>query len=157
MLDHLKRIFAHVAWADMRALESLRAAPATDERAVGVLAHVLAAEELWLARLEHRTPDTPVWPELDLDACEALARAVHVRFERYVDKLTDDDLDRLVRYHTSAGVAYESHVGDILLHVALHGSYHRGQISMAVRDAGETPLYTDYIAYVRGGAPATSR
>jgi uncharacterized damage-inducible protein DinB len=42
------------------------------------------------------------------------------------------------------------------VHVAMHGSYHRGQITMLVRDAGAEPQPTDYIAFVRG-APAATR
>jgi len=33
--------------------------------------------------------------------------------------------------------------------VALHGSYHRGQVAAAVRAAGGEPVNTDYITYVR--------
>jgi uncharacterized damage-inducible protein DinB len=40
--------------------------------------------------------------------------------------------------------------------VALHGSYHRGQIALLVRAGGSTPAPTDYIAFIRG-APAATR
>jgi uncharacterized damage-inducible protein DinB len=52
----------------------------------------------------------------------------------------------------SIGIA----VGDMLLHVALHGAYHRGQIALLVRAGGSTPSPTDYIAFIRG-APAATR
>ena len=40
---------------------------------------------------------------------------------------------------------------DILSHVLRHSHYHRGQIASAVREAGGTPAYTDFIHAVRTG------
>jgi uncharacterized damage-inducible protein DinB len=31
----------------------------------------------------------------------------------------------------------------------MHGSYHRGQLARAVREAGAQPINTDFINYVR--------
>ena len=66
----------------------------------------------------------------------------------------------LIEPHTSddksasAGQAFRSTLEDILLHVALHGAYHRGQLAMLVRDGHGEPAPTDYIAFVRGVAAA---
>ena len=155
MLEQLRQLFAHLRWADDRALESLEAIPAPDREALTVFAHVLGAEEVWLARLEQREAAAAVWPDVDLDGCRTLARAVHDRLRRYLAELEPRQLDRLVPYRNSAGVAFESRVADILIHIAMHGAYHRGQVAAAVRRAGAAPLYTDYIAFVRAGAPAT--
>lgn len=155
MLEHIRRLHDHLAWADERAIATLRAAPAADPRAVSILAHILGAEEVWLARLEQREPGNAVWPELDLEGCERLAQHVHLHMERFLDTLQLADMHRVVHYRNSAGVAFESKVSDILFHVALHGAYHRGQVALLARDGGGTPLYTDYIAFTRGAAPAT--
>jgi uncharacterized damage-inducible protein DinB len=37
----------------------------------------------------------------------------------------------------------------VLLHVIMHSAYHRGQIAMAMRAAGQQPAYTDFIHAVR--------
>src|SRR5690606_1364355 len=63
------------------------------------------------------------------------------------------DLEREVSYRNSAGRAFESTVVDLLMHVALHGSYHRGQIALLLREGGAEPSATDYVAFIRG-APA---
>jgi uncharacterized damage-inducible protein DinB len=47
-------------------------------------------------------------------------------------------------------------VEDILLQIFLHGTYHRGQVALLLRQGEATPAPTDYIAYVRG-APAATR
>lgn len=67
----------------------------------------------------------------------------------YLGPLAEPDLEREVEYRNSAGTTFRMSVVDILSHVALHGSYHRGQVAPGVRGAGVTPVNTDYITYVR--------
>jgi len=64
--------------------------------------------------------------------------------------LTAADLAREIQYRNSAGQEFRSTLEDILLHVALHGSYHRGQVSLIVRGGGGEPVATDYNAFIRG-------
>jgi len=155
-VDYLHRLFAHLAWADARALQSLREATHPQEQAHELLAHVLGAEHVWLARLEGRPATVAVWPSLSLDECEALARENQLAYARYLGGLDAGALQRTVHYRNSAGAEFDSRVEDILLHVALHGAYHRGQVAAAVRRGGDVPSPTDYIAFVRG-APAATR
>ena len=149
----LRKLMAHLAWADDAVLGSLRAAPGSDDRSVTLYAHVVAAEAVWIARIAGRTPDVAVWPTLSLDEAAALSRRNVDELARIMDSSTPDDFARDVEYRNSAGVQFRSTLEDILLHVALHGSYHRGQISLIVRGGGGEPSPTDYIAFIRG-APA---
>jgi len=154
-VNHLRTLLDHMAWADERVLESLRQ-QAIPQRAIDLFAHVLGAEHVWLARLEQRQRTVPVWPVMTVDACAQLARENREAFRAYLDRLTSDDLRRIVHYRNSAGDEFDNAIEDILMHVAMHGSYHRGQITLLVRDAGAEPQPTDYIAFVRG-APAATR
>jgi uncharacterized damage-inducible protein DinB len=97
-----------------------------------------------------------VWPDLSLEQCAALVQANQRALADYVDALTPERLSRGVTYVNSAGRQFTSSIEDILLHIALHGSYHRGQIAWALRRGGSVPMATDYIAFVRG-APAATR
>jgi len=117
---------------------------------------VLGAEHVWLARLRQQPAQVAVWPTLDLDACSTLAQTNHVEFSALLASLDATDLEGEVPYTNSAGIAFRSSRRDILLHVALHGCYHRGQVALALREAGAEPEPTDYIAFVRG-APAATR
>jgi uncharacterized damage-inducible protein DinB len=153
-MNHIRSLLDHMAWADDRVLESLRQ-PAVPQRALDLYAHVLGAEHVWLARLEQRAPAVAVWPAMTLEECERLARENRDAFRGYADRLTSDDLRRPVHYRNSAGQEFDSAIEDILVHVAMHGSYHRGQVALLVRDAGAEPQPTDYIAFVRGVSAAT--
>jgi uncharacterized damage-inducible protein DinB len=155
----LTRLFDHLAWADANARDVLRGMPASSDetvRATALYAHIVGAEHVWLARLLGRPPEYPVWPELDLAAGAELAARTAGELQGYVASLGADDREREVEYTNSAGRRFRSRVDDILVHVAMHGAYHRGQIALLTRQGGGEPASTDYIAFVRG-APAATR
>lgn len=159
MLDRLRMLFDHAAWADDLALSALRSAGEGPDTTAArqLLAHILGAEHVWLRRLEGVKPEVAVWPELSLDQCARLAEANREGYRALLDRVDPEALSRPVHYTNSAGDQFDSRRDDILLHVALHGSYHRGQVAARIRSAGAQPNPTDYIAFVRGAPAATRR
>ena len=71
MTAHIRRLYDHMVWADARTLNSLRSMHAAPLDALRLYGHLLAAEHVWLTRMEGREPEIPVWPALDLDECAA--------------------------------------------------------------------------------------
>ena len=157
MKDHFTMLFKHVEWADARVLESLRSAQNPQRRGQELYAHILGSEHVWLSRINGTTPRVDVWPVLKLDECERLGKENIGAFNGLVSLLTPDLLKKPITYRNSAGDQFTSTVEDILTHVAMHGSYHRGQIAAALRAGGDIPSPTDYIAFVRGAPAATRR
>ena len=155
MLSTITKLWTHLVWADRILLEALRAGPCPGA-AVREYAHILGAEEIWLARMEQRPSRTTVWPEVPVEQLESLAGMVHDGYRSFLDRLDGAALTRVVAYTNSAGLSFENPVQDILLHVALHGQYHRGKVNLILRQAGQPPAPTDYIAFVRGAAAARS-
>ncbi|HKN69338.1 MAG TPA: DinB family protein [Gemmatimonadaceae bacterium] len=143
-------LYDHLAWADAQALAAIRAMPesAERERAATLYAHLAAAENVWLARLEHRAPSYAIWPALSLETAADVAQASAVAL-RTIAAGDPASLRQTISYGNSSGVEYRNTVADILLHVALHGSYHRGQIALLARQGGGAPAVTEYIAYMR--------
>ena len=155
MNEWLQRLVQHLAWADARVLEGLMTDPGSDRAALEYFAHVIAVEHLWLSRIRGVASDVAVWPTLSIDECAALADRNRRELESLIAEMGPQDLARDVAYVNSAGKAFVSRVDDILLHVMLHGAYHRGQVSLIVRRSGGTPVPTDYIAFIRGAPTAT--
>jgi uncharacterized damage-inducible protein DinB len=149
-------MFAHLDWADQAVLGALAKTTGPSSEALELLAHILGAEHVWLARLEGRPPEVAVWPSLTLEECTRLARTNRRGFEEVLGREAPEALARPVRYRNSAGQEFVSTVEDILLHVCLHGAYHRGQIARAMRLGGAVPAPTDYIGFIRG-VPAATR
>ena len=149
MKDVLVAMLRHMAWADRRLGEALLSAgDAVPEKAVGWYAHVAAAELVWLSRLEGREGgQPPIFPQWDAAAAaEASAQAI-AGYERFIEEAAD--LERMIVYHNSTGTEFHTAVSDILTHVFLHGSYHRGQVNLLLRGAGAEPVNVDYITFVR--------
>jgi uncharacterized damage-inducible protein DinB len=147
MIEDLRRWLRYNAWGNRETLKSLTASsPAT---ALKRMAHIVAAERLWLDRIEAKTA-AEVWPELPLEAIAAGITENEKRWKALIRK-RDADLARKIPYKNSKGEPWNSSVADIAQHVAFHSAYHRGQIASDVRAAGSEPAYTDFIHAVRKG------
>jgi len=150
MRSLLARLMRHAAWADARSLDSLRAMPAPPQAAIDLLAHVVTAERIYLERLSGADPfPQDFWPALSLEGIAAVAAATAQALPGFVSERDDDTLRRPVRYRDSRGSTHVTPAHEMLLHVALHGQHHRGQIAALVRAAGGEPAITDFIAFVR--------
>ena len=89
-LDPIRRMFAHMRWADDRALASLRDQPGElVSRALSIYAHVLGAEHVWLSRLRQEPTTVPVWPEFTIDECARSDEESHARYQAYLASLAD--------------------------------------------------------------------
>jgi uncharacterized damage-inducible protein DinB len=150
-LQHLRRLFAYDHWANRETLRVLKTAEPPPARSQTLLAHILAAELLWLGRLVGDNEPMVVWPALGLEQCEARLDELPGFWRSYLEGLDAAQLSRRVAYVNSKGESWESTVEDVLLHVVMHSAYHRGQIASDVRAAGHTPAYTDFIHCVRQG------
>jgi len=96
-----------------------------------------------------------VWPALSLEQCVPHAEDIHAGYARLLKEMDAADLAGEIAYTNSAGQSFRSRLDDILLHVFLHGSYHRGQVALLLRQGKAEPAPTDYIAFVRGVSAAT--
>jgi uncharacterized damage-inducible protein DinB len=149
--QHYRQLVSYDEWANLEVIESFRGAGNPPARALKLLAHVVAAEHVWLARLLQRQSPLPVWPELTLEQCAEQVRQLSVSWRDYLADDSPSSLDRLVTYKNSKGESWTSSVRDILTHVFMHSAYHRGQIAADMRQAGHVPAYTDFIHGVRQG------
>lgn len=157
MLTDLRRLWQHVIWADTTLLGALEGAGVPPADAVREYAHILGADEVWLARLEGRTASLPVWPTLEVSELQRHAAAIHAGFDRYLTELDEAGSRQVVDYVNTAGKAFRNPVQDILIHVVLHAQYHRGKVNQLLRQAGLNPAPVDFIAFVRGAPAATTR
>jgi uncharacterized damage-inducible protein DinB len=149
-IDQVRRLWRHAVWADAELLRALSGASRPSDEAVREYAHILGAEEVWLSRLESRPSRLAVWPSLALDACAELAGTIVGGYDALLATLDDAALERPCTYTNSAGLTFTNAVGDILLHVALHGQYHRGKVNLMLRQTDAPPAPTDFISFVRG-------
>lgn len=146
---HLRRLLHYNQWANREVLQALRAAATPPAPALRLLSHIAGAELLWLARICKEASPVAVWPELSLDQCEQHLSDSAEAWKRFVDSSSEEALQREIEYRNSKGEPWSSRIEDIVLHVTMHSTYHRGQIALEMRKAGFTPAYTDFIHAVR--------
>jgi len=152
MLATVRKLWAHIAWAAEVLLRALEAGTPSPE-ILREYAHILGADEIWLARLEQRASRTPVWPILPLEEVKTLAQTLRQDYRTFLATLNQQRLDQVIGYTNTAGKAFENSIRDILIHVALHAQYHRGKVNLLLRQAGMAPASTDYIAFLRAVPP----
>jgi uncharacterized damage-inducible protein DinB len=151
-LSDFRRLFVYDRWANHEVLIALRAAVATPSRSVRYMAHIVAAERLWLERLEQRPQTLPVWPDFTVEQCDSQITELASLWENFLEGKAAADLLNRISYTNSKGENWTSRVDDVLLHVIMHSGYHRGQIASDMRAAGLTPAYIDFIHAVRQGS-----
>lgn len=144
-------LFQYTRWANERVLETMQAADAVPDRAVELFSHLLRAQDIWFGRVkdtEHA--DLSLWVEEDLTACAKRLEESMQRWQSLLDDVTTDDLAEPTAYTNSKGTRYETTLREIFTHVVNHGTHHRAQIALVLRDAGIAPPPTDYIYFLRG-------
>ena len=151
LADYLRKDFAYDAWANHEVLAAIRAGSGENSRSLQLMAHILAAERVWLERLRQVPQSVPVWPESNLAQCEAEADKLSGEWYEYLELVTAGDVNQTISYKNSKGETWTSAIVDVLTHVVMHSAYHRGQIASYMRSTGQTPAYTDFIHGVRQG------
>ncbi len=147
----LRRSFAYDDWANREVQRALAGAQEPPGSCTRWLAHIVAAERLWLARLDGKTSPVAVWPALSPAELGSHLEELRADWPRLLDRLDAAGLARAIDYTNSKGERWTSRAEDVLEHVLLHGAYHRGQIASALRAAGLDPPNTDYIHAIRSG------
>lgn len=152
MKGTLSRLFRYNEWANREALKSLAdRKAAAPPRSVQLLAHIVAAEWLWLERIQNIGQSHAVWPEWAVDEIEPQMARASQAWRIFLNGCDESALTREFEYTNTKGEHYRNTVGDAAMHVAMHGAYHRGQIAVLARQNGVQPAYTDYIQAVRAG------
>jgi len=151
LADYLRREFSYDEWANREVLAAIRASGGANERSLQLMSHILAAERVWLERLKNQPQSVPVWPEPNLEQCESQAAELGRLWFAFLDLITAGDVAQSVSYKNSKGEQWSSTIVDVLTHVIMHSTYHRGQIASHMREMGQAPTYTDFIHGARQG------
>jgi uncharacterized damage-inducible protein DinB len=157
LIERYRRWYAYERDCNDKVMRVLREVPesqhATDGfgRATMLLAHQVAARQMWLFRLG-AAPEKPreFFPEnVPLPELARRLAAIEAAWASYLDGLDDAELERVFEYRSVEGDAYRGRVEDILTQLFGHAWYHRGQIATSLRSIGTTPPATDFVYWTR--------
>jgi uncharacterized damage-inducible protein DinB len=158
--EDIANLFAYGRWANGEVLRSVE--PLTAEelaRPIGgsfgsvmsTLTHLYGADWVWLERWHGRSPRAlPEGPELSsLGTLREKWKAVEEDMRRFAESLTPERMAQPLTYVSFKGDTFTYPLGETLVHIANHGTYHRGQVATLLRQLGKTPATTDYLPYLR--------
>ncbi|HEX2091708.1 MAG TPA: DinB family protein [Longimicrobiaceae bacterium] len=165
-LSELQELYDYDAWANRRVREAAaRLTPEQWTRELGgsfptvrdTLAHILAAEWIWLARWRGTSPTgwPAEWDVSDPAKLEARWTEVERDLAGFVAGVGEDDLDRVLAYRSTKGEPFVSPLHQMLRHVVNHSTYHRGQVVHMLRQLGAEAVSTDLILFYRERAATT--
>ncbi|WP_134703470.1 DinB family protein [Ammoniphilus sp. YIM 78166] len=146
----IHKMYEHLTWSNHRILQALQQESQLNLEVLRLFSHILQAEQVWIARIKGKDSSRlPIWSDSNLAHCEQLIEQNQKDLQNILAGITEVSLARLIPYKNSKGSEFSTSLEDILVHVALHGQYHRGQINSKLRLAGLEPVNTDYITFVR--------
>lgn len=120
----------------------------------GTLVHILSTERIWRLRCQAGISPTTMLQEADYADLAAFRLAVEAEerdMRAYLATLSDDDLQRTVRYTNTRGFPYENVLWQILAHVVNHGTQFRSEAGVALTEMGHSPGDVDLIFFMRQG------
>jgi uncharacterized damage-inducible protein DinB len=150
MLETIHDFFRHMQWADAAVWRV--AADRDDEKLRALLQHLHMVQRAFLT----------VWTESDFDFAEAnrprhgrelmeWARGYYGELADFAGTVTSDALRRELVLPWAARLVPDPGtvtLGESMLQVAMHSTYHRGQANLRLRELGAEPPLVDYIAWL---------
>lgn len=147
----LSRMMEHLYWANGRLAAATMEQGADLPDALRLLRHMVAAEQVWLTRLQGKdSSHLAIWDTSEtIDELVATLRQNEQGYRAYMEGLSEERLDDIVDYNNQSGMPFRTSIRDILTHVALHGQYHRGQVNRILRAESLEPVGLDFILFAR--------
>lgn len=146
----IQKMYDHLNWANHRILEALQSTKEENQDVNRLFSHILFSEKVWITRLQGLdSSQLPIWADVGIEVCAQLVKQNEKSIATFLANLTEADLDHSVAYENSSGKEFKNSIKDVLMHVALHGQYHRGQINARLRANDFEPVNVDFITFVR--------
>jgi uncharacterized damage-inducible protein DinB len=152
---------AYNAWANRRLFEACERLSATEymqERACffgslhATLNHILAADRVWMARIEGQTPSNLKFDQIlygDLIGLKVARIAEDERIRIIVAGVTEERLDQLVEYRNARGDRIAAPLQLVLGHLFNHQTHHRAQVHGLLSQTNVAPPALDLIVFAR--------
>lgn len=148
MKSYFKRLYEYNNWANDLFAQVLLSNNIENPKVLELFSHIGNAQILWLNRVSRIQGKMPAVFELHglNDAIDLVEKSGRLWLDYIVNM---DDAGNQIEYHNSQGQSYSSELSDILIHVANHGTHHRGQIATLLRQENVAPPASDFIFFSR--------
>jgi uncharacterized damage-inducible protein DinB len=159
--DDLRLLIDYHYWARDRVLDAVSAITAEQftypmgnsfNSVRDTVAHICAAERIWITRLKGEMPQGLQKPDRlpDVDAARKEWAELEGEMRQQLARLGPEAVERTIAYQDLRGNDQSDVLWQMLQHVVNHGTYHRGQITTMLRQLEAAPPKSmDLIAFHR--------
>ncbi len=156
----LGRLLDYCEWANHRFLDAVAALDAEafgrDMKGShggirGTLVHTYGAEWVWHQRFNGNSPSAlPGEDQIqEIRTLRERWSALEAERRAWLAALPAGAGESVVEYRTFKGDAFAGRLSPLVQHLTNHGSYHRGQVAVFLRQLGLRPPVTDLVAFDR--------
>lgn len=145
MMD-FERLIAYDRWANQKIFKAFQEIKENEARTEmeAMFSHLLATQAVWMSRVTGENVSHGIWPLFAASEMEEMMKAHPQSMSGLIARH-----EEVISYKNSKGVAHQSKIADILMHLIIHGQHHRAQIAKMLRAAGVSPPGTDLIFFTR--------
>lgn len=131
--------------------------------------HIVAAEWIWLNRWKGASPRATVADTRNasamgsalsnggvavetlatLSGLQGFADSIEQERQDFLSALNDDALHARLKYTDMSGKEFSMPLAYLLQHLVNHGTYHRGQVTTLLRQAGAETVAFDLLFFIR--------
>jgi uncharacterized damage-inducible protein DinB len=148
MKDYFLKMYSFNAWANSKIIAGMVRQNVQDEKILGIFGHLVSAQFIWLNRIKGLPKSSyELWGKYDLNQLQLMVDSASEEWLNFIQ--AHEEFNRVLKYTNYVGDYYENNVQDIMIHLVNHGSYHRGQVALLLREKGFEPVNTDLITYDR--------
>jgi uncharacterized damage-inducible protein DinB len=155
MLDLIRDLYSHQAWADSEMWRFLAGSPAaqSDPRVIELLNHIHTVQRFFLSVIQ----GSPVTRDeltkgLPLAELRESYQRYHANANPYLATMAESRLNETVIVPWFPN--FQPKCSEALVQAATHSIHHRAQIAMLIRQHGGDPKPTDYIVWAAKNRPA---
>jgi len=148
MKEYFTRLFNYDTHTNLLMTEMIINA-GNPEKPVQLMAHLLAAQQVWLTRCKGEPFTGVLWPDWKADTFVSTIEENGKGWLDFLNSLSPADFDTSISYKNSKGESFENKLSDILAHAINHGTHHRAQAGQYLKSNSVDLPFTDYIFYIR--------
>jgi uncharacterized damage-inducible protein DinB len=172
--DDIQLLFEYDRWANASVLQAVSTLSVEQfTRDLGgsfpsvrdTVVHIIASEWAWLTIWKEPSPTSAfvaaVWPRLatlfppsalpDVAAVQLRWADIEREQVEFVNRVTNESLGKMLPVGTK-----QISLAHLMQHLANHSTYHRGQVSLMMRQLAAKPVATDFAEFLMDGRRETA-
>jgi len=158
MLETIRLFTEYTRWADGRMFDAVsKLSPELWTKDLGsslksardTAVHIASAQWIWLSRWKGEAPKG-MWNAADFPTPASLrekSEALAQDLAAFVVEQTEESVAKPLNYKNLKGEPMSFPLGQLMLHMVNHSTYHRGQVTTLLRQLGAQPISTDFVLY----------